>query len=348
MSAKRPTQSDVAKRAGVSRGTVSLVLNNQANGRVPISEETQQRVREAAAELGYTPNPVAQMLVQGSNMLMGVFSYEMPFPYDEGDFFFPYLLGIQRAAIQNEYNVLLFTRSHRDGAASIYSEGMNGLHLADGSVLLGGDPDREELRRLADEGYPFVYIGRREVPGAEISWVANDYQQGSYDITGQLLELGHRHIAFVAGSLHLEHKIDKLKGVQQAVTTWAAQDGHVSTIEDGLLHEPARFVAHIREQGITAILTDDSKGLLGVLAICAQHGIAVPQELSVASLVSVDHPHLFDIRPTYVHLNRHQVGETAAQILVERLLGLREIQQVLIPCRVVEGDSIGPAPKMTS
>ena len=80
MSSKRPTQKDVAKLAHVSRGTVSLVLNNQSGGRVPISEETQQRVLQAAKKLGYAPNPIAQMLARGANRIIGVFTYEPGLP----------------------------------------------------------------------------------------------------------------------------------------------------------------------------------------------------------------------------------------------------------------------------
>src|SRR5512144_1193078 len=68
----RPTQVDVAKRAGVSRATVSYVLNGQTEGRVPISEETQQRVLDAIEELGYEPDARAQALRSGSTKTIGL------------------------------------------------------------------------------------------------------------------------------------------------------------------------------------------------------------------------------------------------------------------------------------
>ena len=69
---KRPTQVDVARLAGVSRATVSYVLNSQTDGRVPISEETRQRVLEAVAELDYVPDAHARALRSGSTKTIGL------------------------------------------------------------------------------------------------------------------------------------------------------------------------------------------------------------------------------------------------------------------------------------
>lgn len=88
MSNRMPKQADVAKLAGVSTGTVSRVMNGKHDHGIPISEDTRQRVMDAAAQLGYTANPVAQMLARGQNNLIGVFTYEATFPFEQADVFF--------------------------------------------------------------------------------------------------------------------------------------------------------------------------------------------------------------------------------------------------------------------
>jgi len=85
MKSKRPTQADVAQRAGVCRGTVSLVLN-QSEGRVPISQETRERMLAAANTLGYLPNPVAQMLARGRNSIISFCAFDEAFPHTPADF----------------------------------------------------------------------------------------------------------------------------------------------------------------------------------------------------------------------------------------------------------------------
>src|SRR5512146_2239563 len=86
---KRPTQKDVALRAGVSRATVSFVLNDQTDLKVPISAETRQRVLSAIAELGYEPDARAQSLRRGHTKIIGVI-----FPIIENPSFWQMLTGI--------------------------------------------------------------------------------------------------------------------------------------------------------------------------------------------------------------------------------------------------------------
>jgi LacI family transcriptional regulator len=108
MKSRRPTQADVAQRAGVSRGTVSLILNHN-QGRVPISQETRERVMAAALELGYSPNPVAQMLARGNTRIIGIISFEEPLPYIPGDGYYADLVGSEREGAVRDYSVLRFT-----------------------------------------------------------------------------------------------------------------------------------------------------------------------------------------------------------------------------------------------
>jgi DNA-binding LacI/PurR family transcriptional regulator len=329
-SSKRATQADVAKRAGVSRGTVSLVLNG-ADTRIPISEETRARVLQAADELGYTPNPVAQMLVQGSNRLIGVFTYEAIFPFDRNDFFFPYLTGIQREASVNDYNVLLFTRSHR-----IFSNTMNSLLLADGSILLGGSPDRAELARLSEERYSFVYIGRREVPGHAINWVANDYQMGSYQAAQHLFQLGHTTVAFCGNSMNAEPQHDKLAGCHKAVNE--AQGVEFLTIPEDIFKDRPNFLRALHDNHITALLCSDNNAFYSVLSYFYEQGIRVPEDISVVCLTSIEHSLPYPHLPSFVQLNRPTLGQVAVQTLIKLMNGeFTDPQQIYIPCEFVAG-----------
>lgn len=338
---KRATQADVAKRAGVSRGTVSLVLNSSET-RIPISEETRARVLKAAGELGYAPNPVAQMLVQGSNRLIGVFTYEAMFPYDRNDFFFPYLTGIQREASLNDYNVLFFTRSRRSAKPQIYAGNNNSLLLADGSILIGATPDRAELVRLCEENYPFVYVGRREIPGYQINWVANDYKIGSYQAMRHLIEHGHRRIVFCGNALQVEPQEDKLAGCYQALEECA--DVEFSILPEAIFHDPAAFIQSLADHGVTALLCTDNSSFYEVLARLHGQGIRVPDDLSVICLTSVDHSLPFPYLPSFVQLNRPTLGQVAVQTLIALMQGeFTQPQQIYIPCAFVVGGTTGAA-----
>ena len=336
-SRKRPTQADVALLAKVSTGTVSLVLNENSS-RIPISEETRMRVLDAVRTIGYTPNPVAQMLAKGSNHLVGVFTYEPIFPYAETDFYYQYLVGVEHEATCCDYNVLLFTRGRNGTERKIFDRGRNTLTLADGSLLIGTHTDLRELRRLHDEGYPFVYIGRREVPGCQIDWVTSDYVTSSLEATRYLLDLGHRRFGFVFDNPEHESTIDRLAGCRSAITDQSSAD--VILIQTDQLNDVDEFRRIVTKNGITAIFTTSLLGADLLMPLVHQAGFSVPGDLSIIGLgdgYRITHTQL---HLTQVKLNRQLVGAAAMRALLDRLEGKASSpQHILVPCELILGDT---------
>ena len=103
----RLTQRDIARIAGVSQATVSLVLNDAkaAAGRIP--DDTRERVQKAIRETGYVADPIARRMARGLNRILGVFTYEPAFPSAQADFFAPFLFGIEETAQMLGYDLLL-------------------------------------------------------------------------------------------------------------------------------------------------------------------------------------------------------------------------------------------------
>lgn len=108
----RPRQAEVARLAGVSQATVSLVLSGRdlATGR-PISAETRAKVLDAAHSLGYVPDPAASRLAAARNNLLGVFSFTATFPTDVRHSYYPFLVGVEQEAAAQGYDLVLFTGS---------------------------------------------------------------------------------------------------------------------------------------------------------------------------------------------------------------------------------------------
>ncbi len=336
MAAKRKTQADVARLASVSRATVSLVVNPNYASRVPISDETRQRVLRAVHELGYTPNPVAQMLAGGYNNLIGVFVYLREFPIEQRDFFYYYLLGIERGAQAANHNLVLFTGSPTPGNRHIYDDGQNCLHLAAGAILLGAEPDRSELCRLMQERYPFVYVGRREVDGCQIDWVTNDYKKGSFEATKYLIDLGHKNVGIVGLNKNLESHLDRLAGCQMAVAE--ATNVSLTILDNYERIQPGELVQAIRRHHITALLCHDENSAPTVIAGLKAAGLQVPDDISIVWLSPVESAGEPAPHPTRLHFDRAAVGEEAVRMLVARLKGECEgPQQKLLPCTFVLG-----------
>lgn len=338
---KRPTQSDVAKLAGVTRSTVSVVLSGRTDTSIQVSEATRQRVQAAVKELGYAPDPVAQMLVQGQNEIIGVFTYESDFPSDQKNFFYQFLLGIESEASRQNFDILLFTRKRSSGARCIYPNGTNALRLADGAILFGSTPDREELKRLIEESYPFVYIGRRDVPGVDIACVVPDYRSASATATEHLIQLGHQRIGFVKSQQQMESSIDKYAGFEDAVQKHPEiQAVTLNTPDD---KDQSHIVSAIAENHLTALVCLSDGVLFTIYAQLAEAGLRVPEDISLVALTEGFADPTHDYTPTHVHLDRGKIGAEAVRLLVA-ILSDESIspRQVMIDCSFIPGDTSAP------
>jgi DNA-binding LacI/PurR family transcriptional regulator len=339
MQSKRPTQADVAQKAGVSRGTVSLVLNN-TKGRVPISQETRERVLAAAKALGYSPNPVAQMLARGRTGIIGILPFEGTFPYTPADFYYPYLVGIEREAGAQGYNVLLITHKQAETPYTVFQDWANSLRLADGLILAGNYPDPKVLHRLLKEGYSFVLIGRSGLPLNEIDTVVNDHTPSSYEATRHLMDLNHRHLGFVVDDLSLAYHQERLAGCQMAVDE--APNAYLTVLGTQALTNTVEFTDIIGQHRISALLCADRKLVTRTVDLVRESHLEIPDDLSLVLLVTNawDQPLA---NPTRVKLNRDVKGRVATQRLVKRLEGsLSRSQQIQVPCQFVIGDTTAP------
>jgi len=209
---RRVTQRDIARLAGVSQPTVSLVLNNRAEGDVRISPETRERVLRVIRETGYVADPVARRLAARFNRIFGVFTYEPAFPSGSWDFFYPFLLGIEEAAERIGCDLLLFTSAPVvNGRRRIFHQD-NRLRLADGCILLGREIDAGELRRLNEDGYRYVAIGRRDDAGGPVPYVGADYASAVGELVRLALARGHRRLGYLGLAGDVESTRDRRQG----------------------------------------------------------------------------------------------------------------------------------------
>lgn len=278
---------EVAKIAKVSSAVVSAVVNNRVGKNIRVSQDTQKRVWKAVKEVGYVPNPVARSLAGGQNRMLGVFTYEPIFPVEHHNFYYRFLVGIEDEAEKAGYDLVLFTStSGADGKRRIYRENGNRLRLTDGAILLGLNEDKQELQRLAEEGFPFVFIGRREIPGSRISYVAIDYTAATIEVIEHMAKFGHQHIVYLGSyeKRYVESDQDRESGYRLAHDRL----GLPLNPENIIFLKPeeltAVFLQNHLNNGITAfIATDDLLGL-ALLEAGEQLEKRPPQDFSMAVL----------------------------------------------------------------
>lgn len=342
----RPTQADVAREAGVSAAIVSVVVNGREDGAIRVGARTRERVWEAVRKLGYVPNPVARSLAGGKNRLLGVFTYEPVFPIEHPNFYYPFLVGIEEEAQAREYDLVLFTRTDRDGRRCVYRNGVNQLQVADGAIMFGTGEDRAELVRLSREGFPFVFIGRREVGDAELSYVAADYVEATRRVVRHLYELGHRRIALVRGRFEHEVIFDRRQGYREAHEELDLPYDPDLVAGVGKHGVTAELVNAQLARGVTAMVTEGSALCEELLAVAAELDLRLPEDLSVASLGNLIHEIEVPLGVTRFEVPRREMGRRALQLLDEILAhpDAPEPRRVTLRCRLVEGRTTGPPP----
>ncbi len=330
-------QADIAREAGVSQSTVSMVLRG-AGDVSRISPDTQRRVLGIARRLGYqtTNGSQARAGLERRTVapyLMGVHTFEPIFPTSAGDYYFEFLQGIEEQAGVEGCNLVLFTAARdENGVRRIYRDGVNALGQAAGSVLLGHHANRDDLLRLAQDGHPYVYIGRREMAGVDICYIGGDYRSATGRIVDDLVALGHRGFAYLGEATRHEPQVDRWDGFAAALDRFGLPvPAPAFTHPDQLT---AQWLDTAITGGATAVLVE-SVSLLRVLAAMASlRGLDIPADLSVVLLVDDPGGEFGPSRWASLNIPRNAMGRRAVRMLAALLndpTGDHE-RQVLLPC----------------
>ncbi|MDY7088279.1 MAG: LacI family DNA-binding transcriptional regulator [Actinomycetota bacterium] len=329
---RRVTQQDIARMTGVSQTTVSIVLNERDDAAVRIAPETRERVLAAIRRTGYVADPIARRLAAQRNRFLGVFTYEPVFPAGLGDFYHPFLVGIEECAESIGCDLLLFTSAPVvDGRRRIFSSD-NRLRLADGCILLGRWLDPEELSRLIAEGQPFVSVGRRDDAGGPVPYVGANYPAATAAQVRRAAELGHRKIAYVGEGGGPESHADRFRGFTTATKEAGITGVHVKADESPL--------ERILAEGCTAVFVEEFADGALLADEAKRRGLAVPDDLSFVALGDPTRPASTDLDFTGYRIPRREMGWQAVELLSAILEGAGGDVQRLLPCEPVAGATL--------
>ncbi|MGW2050651.1 LacI family DNA-binding transcriptional regulator [Streptomyces sp. NPDC001858] len=347
----RPRQAEVARLAGVSQATVSLVLSPKPDrkGRI-ISDETRRRVLEAARSLGYVPDPAARRLAAARNNLLGVFSFTATFPTDVQHSYYPFLVGVEREAAALGYDLVLFTGSSTGGAGASVPDALGRVRLADGCLFMGRHTPRAELKRLVDDGFPVVHLGRREELEG-VAWVGADYVQATREVVGHLAESGHRRIVLVREDDDAPASADRQRGFLEGLEAAGLPSGPgPATVFRSA--DPQRDLTPERlrawtDDGVTAFVaeeTDTGAAWRGLHSAVREAGLDCPADVSLALLGSPPSDLAGEPVPTGFDIPRPQLGAAAVRLLAALVAGEEGTREPLVRCVFRPGPTTGPPP----
>jgi DNA-binding LacI/PurR family transcriptional regulator len=333
------TITDIAKKAKVSISTVSYAIN----GTRPISEETRQRIFAVMEELGYRPNAMARGLASKKSRVIALL-----FPgvgMGLGMTALGFFSFTAEAALKVGYNLVLWPElmSNR----SLKDHLKNGL--VDGVIVMEVSIQDERVDLLRKLNFPFSMIGRTADP-RELSYVDIDIRQSMYDAVNYLVELGHRHIAFINAE-----RVPSLKGHGPTVRSQTAfaeatwQVPGVKSIIRSVPVEPnagTEIVSALLEEDpdLTAIITHNDYAAPGITQAIIKLGYKIPEDFSI--IVGPTSPHMAEIVSpplTSLDLPIEELSRLGVRQLVHKLEGQEpELTQVLIPCHLTIRGSTGP------
>jgi DNA-binding LacI/PurR family transcriptional regulator len=321
--------------AGVSQTTVSLVLNDADGTRGRVGPDVRQRVLQAIEMTGYAANPAAQSLAGGRTSIIGVHTYEPVFPHAAGNFYYPFLEGIEDEAQRLGVDLLLFTSMTSAGQSLTSGAGVRRLRMADGCVLLGRHSYPEDLAELLRQDFPFAFVGRRAAPGGQVPFAAAAYDVATQRVVEHLLALGHRRVAMVNGYTGHESVEDRADGYTRAMRAAGLSPVSLSGNEQ----DPHSVVDAILESRTTAVVAAADLAA-PVRTAALERGLTVPGDLSIARLGDPEIPEPVDVDWTGFLIPRVEMGAEALRTVMRRIAGDDADSQTFIPCTVVEGSTV--------
>lgn len=314
---KRATLKDVAREAGVSVGMASRVLGSYGY----FSDDTKEKVSEAAQTLGYRPNIIARSLRKGSTKALGVLvSNIASFHWTT------FVRGVEEAASRHGYQVILGNTDDDPDMERLYLSALYERNV-DGIIVSPASENLVHLGLLAQGGFPMLLIDTA-APDLDVPKIAIDDHAAAYRATAYLLGLGHRRIGIVAGSQRLASGVDRLCGFQDALS-----DHGLEAEEELIALGEYRFEqAYQATDQLISLATPPSallvcnEGMLGAALQCLKdRRLTIPRDISLVGFDDPDWASFYNPSLTTVRNPRHRIGTLAVETL---LASMREPHDV--------------------
>lgn len=314
------TLEDVAAIAGVSRATVSRVVNGDSN----VKALTREKVERAVAELGYTPNPAARALASSQSNTLGLVTTS----YRGG--FFGALMDFVQTEAESHGKQLLVTQGRNSAENELMAIQRLFSLRCDGVLLHVRCLSDEQLRQLATESRPFVLLDRL-VPGLEDRCVIFDHTYASQIATQHLINAGHRRIACISGPAQRASSQLRLQGFLHAMQAanlqpFACLEG-VYDLESG--YECADQLLR-REVLPTAIYCCNEEMAIGALLAINEHHLSVPQDISLICYDSGERAPFVRPALTSVHFPITEMAQYATRLLIDPLTPPIKFEPVIV------------------
>jgi LacI family transcriptional regulator len=337
--AKKPSITDVAKLAGVSRTTVSYVLNNVPS--VQFADATRQRVLDAARQLNYHPNASARSLARKQTRTLGLVVGLIPNRLASDSFLLSIIKGVSSTITSAGYRLLVEPVEDiatPDAYMSLVREAR-----IDGMILGGAYTNDPQLSELHDSDFPIVLWGK--LPGTDFAYADIDNAGAARQAVEHLTGAGHRRIACITNApLRAPESADRLNGYRQALAGQGIPYDE-SLVRYGDYQERSGFEAMSSLLSLvehpTAVFVASDVVALGALRAIATSGLRVPNDVAVVGFDDLPIAE-YGIPPlTTVRVPAHDIGATAARMALNIIQTGARPASVLLETKLIVRESCG-------
>jgi LacI family transcriptional regulator, galactose operon repressor len=314
----RVTIHELAKRSGVSVGTVSRALN----GYTDVKSETRERVLRIAEELDYTPNAAARTLVTQRSHVVGVFLETGPdHPDIQHPFFHEVLVGVKNKLGAQGYLLLFAAANPGNGFGSHSYLKRCQHHHVDGAILMGPPGDDPEVQRLARSNLPCVAVDL-DLEGRAVTSVRSDSKEGASLAIEHLAGLGHTRIAHIAGPVDTTPGRERLNGFQRAIAAQNLPYHDELVVYGDFYYDSGRAAMEkllALKEPPTAVFAASDMMAMGAMRAVHAAGLKIPEDVAFVGfddmqMAAMAHPPL-----TTVRQQKARLGELAAEALLHRI-----------------------------
>jgi DNA-binding LacI/PurR family transcriptional regulator len=326
---RRITIEDVAKKAGVSKGTVSAVMNAKKT----VKPETRDQILKVMKELNFRPKGVARNLKNGTqDKSIGIIIKDLNY-----SFYTTIATGVADYAKTKGYSVIVAS-SENDHESEIKFTHLFSTKDIKGAIiapLVEGSSEIEHLFKLKMINYPFVLL--EDVKGIQANVVAIDNIKAIKKAVKYLIDGGHTKIVHFAGPPASSHTEERIEGFRYAFSESSLVFNNDMIVSIGSRHEEsysntmAYFKSRPRSEYPTAIVCFNDQQALSVITALKELDIKVPDDISIIGNDDVAYAKLYPVPLTTISAPQYEIGRRAAEILIKNI----ESHTLLPPERVI-------------
>ncbi len=333
---------DIARKAGVSRSTVSRVLNGEGY----VSDKTRQKVLAVIEAENFTPNPAARTLVTNRSEVIGIVipdSLKNILATENSHYYSTLLQGITEESHQRDYATLLWV-GHASETETTYYQRILRNRLMGGLLIVASVAGSSFLvKQLIRNQTPFVQIGRPMEFLEQINYVGVDNVKAAEQAVKHLLSLGRRRVGTITGTPDNADSQDRVEGYRQALRSMGF------AIEDDLIAEGGfskdwgyTGMKKLLRHNVDAVFAASDLIAVGALQAIQEIGLKVPEDIALVGFD--DLPLATQVTPNLTTIRQPiaQIAAKAAQLLLDLIEGrVSGPLQVLLPTQLIIRESCG-------